>query len=113
MSTTPSREKLTPSDYARILPPLLGAIGVVAAGTGLVFTMRGLGFFRGFMTIVVASALMLLIMGGFAATGSYLDERFGKDVAYRLVGAGIGFVVLVVVLFNLAPVLLGPYATIR
>lgn len=113
MSTPTSRDKLTPADYARILPSVLGGIMIIAFGTGIIFAVRQLGFFRGVLMIVVASGLALLTMGGFAAAGSYLDDRFGKDVMFRLAGAGLGFVVLVVVLFNLAPIILGPYATIR
>ena len=113
MNTPSSRDKLSLADYARILPSLVGGIMVVAFGTGIVFAVRDLGFLRGVLMILVASSLVLLIMGGFAIVGSYLDDRLNKDVVFRLVGAGLGFVVLVFVLFNIAPIILGPYATIR
>ncbi len=114
MSTpsTPS-DKLTISDYTRPLPPLFGALLVVAVGTGIVFGLRGLSFTRGFVAILVASTLVMLFIGGFAAIGFYFDRKLGKDVAFRLTGAAVGFVVLVAVLFTLAPTLLGPGVTVR
>ncbi len=115
MSTSPlsPRGKMDLSDYTRSLPPLLGALLIVAVGTGIVFELRGLSFVRGFIAILVASTLVALLIGGFAAVGSYFDRQLGKDVAFRLAGAAIGFIILVAVLFNLAPVLLGPGVIIR
>jgi hypothetical protein len=112
-SPSPSPDKIQISDITRPLPPLLGALLVVAAGTGLVFELRGLSFGRGFAAILVASALTILFIGGFAAVGFYLDQRTGKDVAFRLAGAAVGFVVLATVLFALAPTILGPNVMIR
>jgi hypothetical protein len=114
MSTPPpAHGKPDLSDYTRPLPPLLGALLVVAVGTGIVFELRGLGFGRGFVAIVVASALVALLIGGFAFAGSYLDQRFHKDVTFRLLGAAIGFGILTIVLFQLAPILLGPGAVVQ
>jgi hypothetical protein len=47
-------------------------------------------------------------IGGFAFAGSYLDRRLGHDVTFRLMGAALGFVVLMFVLYRLAPVFLTP-----
>jgi len=112
-SSSPSHDKIEVSDLTRPMPPLLGALLVVAVGTGLVFHLRGLSFARGFAAIFVASALTILFIGGFAAIGFYLDQRSGKDVAFRLTGAAVGFVVLATVLFTLTPVLLGPNVMVR
>ena len=35
-------------------------------------------------------------------------QRLGRDVTFRLVGAALGFVVLMLVLYRLAPVFLTP-----
>src|SRR3954451_7547304 len=112
-SPPPAPDKIEMSDITRPLPPLLGALLVVAAGTGLLFGLRGLSFGRGFAAILVASALTILFIGGFAAVGFYLDQWTGKDVAFRLAGAAVGFVVLATVLFALAPTILGPNVMIR
>jgi hypothetical protein len=102
----PSESPATWSDYARPLPPLIGGLLIVAVGTGIEFWFRGLGFRAGFVAIVVASGLVGILIGGFAALGAYVDSRSGLDVVFRLVGAAVGFAALVGILFNLAPTLL-------
>ena len=109
----PSPSKRDISDFTRPLPSLLGALLIVAVGTGLVFQLRGLSFGRGFVAIFVAFTLTILFIGGFAAVGFYFDQRSGKDVAFRLTGAAVGFIVLAVLLFTIAPTLLGPAVLFR
>src|SRR5215211_1735014 len=110
MSTSPHSDKPGLSDYTRPLPPLAGALLLVALGTGLIFRLRGLGFVHGFVGFSASAALILLLSGGFAFAGSYLDRRLGHDVTFRLVGAVVGFGVLVFTLYHLAPVFLSPEA---
>jgi di/tricarboxylate transporter len=108
MSTSPHSDKPGLSDYTRPLPPLAGALLLVALGTGLIFRLRGLGFVHGFVGFSASAALIMLLIGGFAFAGSYLDRRLGRDVTFRLVGAALGFVVLMLILYRLAPVFLTP-----
>jgi hypothetical protein len=110
MSTSLNPTKLDLSDYTRPLPPLFGAVLLVSTGTGSIFWLRGLGFWNGFVGFSVSAVLVMLLIGGFAFAGSYLDRRLGHDVTFRLVGAAIGFVVLVFTLYHLAPVFLSPEA---
>src|SRR5215217_685342 len=108
MSTSPHSDKPGLSDYTRPLPPLAGALLLVALGTGLIFQLRGLGFVHGFVGFSASAALILLLIGGFAFAGSSLDRRLGHDVTFRLVGAALGFVVLMFLYSRLAPVLKQP-----
>ena len=103
MSTSPHSDKPSLSDYTRPLPPLFGALLLVATGTGIIFRIRGLGFWNGFFGFSTAAMLMMLLIGGFAFAGYHLDRRLGHDVTFRLVGAGLGFVVVVYVLYRVAP----------
>ena len=110
MTTTPHPDSSNLSDYTRPLPPLFGALLLVSTGTGIIFWLRGLGFWNGFVGFSVSAVLVMLLIGGFAFAGSYLDRRLGHDVTFRLVGAVVGFVVLVFTLYHLAPVFLSPEA---
>ena len=80
MSTSLNPTKLDLSDYARPLPPLFGAVLLVATGTGIIFHLRGLSFFNGFFGLWTAALLLLLLIGSFAFAGSYLDRRLGHDL---------------------------------
>jgi hypothetical protein len=108
MSTSSHSDKPGLSDYTRPLPPLAGALLLVALGMGLIFRLRGLGFVHGFVGFSASAALIMLLIGGFAFAGSYLDRRLGRDVTFRLVGAALGSVVLILVLYRLTPVFLTP-----
>ena len=104
MSTSLNPTKLDLSDYTRPLPPLFGAVLLVATGTGIIFRLRGLSFFNGFFGLWTAALLLLLLIGSFAFAGSYLDRRLGHDVTFRLVGAALAFPITVLAIYNLAPV---------
>ena len=104
MSTSHNPTKLDLSDYTRPLPPLFGAVLLVATGTGIIFHLRGLSFFDGFFGLWTAAVMVVLLIGGFAFAGSYLDRRFGHDVTFRLIGAALAFPIMVFAIYNLAPV---------
>ena len=104
MSTSHNPTKLDLSVYTRTLPPLFVAVMLVATGTGIIFRLRGLSFFKGFFGLWTAALLLLLLIGSFAFAGSYLDRRLGHDVTFRLVGAALAFPITVLAIYNLAPV---------
>ena len=108
MSTSPHTSQPNLSDYTRPLLPLVGSLLLVALGTGFIFRLRGLGFIHGIIGFLVSAGLTLGLIGGLAFAGASLDRRLGHDVTFRLLGAAIGFAVLMLVLYRLAPVFLTP-----
>ena len=108
MSTSPHPSRPSLSDYTRPLRSLIGALLLVALGTGLIFRLRGLGFVQGFAGLLAAAGLTIGLVGVFAFAGSFLDRRLGHDVTFRVLGAAIGLAVLMLVVYRLAPVFLSP-----
>ena len=112
MSTSPQPDKPSLSDYTRPLPPLLGMLLLCAFGTGFIFSLRRLSFANGFFGFLASAALMMVLIGGSAFAGSYLDRRLGHDVTFRLVGAAIGSLVFYLVFFRMIPAFLSPEVSV-
>ena len=104
MSQSPQSHMSGASDYTRVLTPIFGALMLVASLTGLIFWMRGRGFFNGFLGLWTGALIVILLMGGFALAGSYVDRRLGHDVTFRLLGLALAFPLVVFVIYRLTPV---------
>jgi hypothetical protein len=108
MSAAPNPRPSSRVDYRRLLPPLVGCLLLIALGNGVILWLRGIGFWVGILGFLGAAGLVMLLIGGFAVAGTALDRRLGHELTFRLIGAALGFVVLILVLYRLSAFVLPP-----
>ena len=104
MGASAIRQACSPESRLTQVRP--GSLLLVTLGDGVVRSLQGLGFWTGVLGFLVAAGLVILAMGGFAVAGTFLDPRLGHEITFRLIGAAIGFVMLVLVLYRLASFIL-------